>query len=311
MPTWKSRRLKVLMEPALPQPILLTVIVISVAADPLLVKAIESLLRQDMPCEIIVVNSKGGNAGTLLSGYASRIKIIETESRLYAGGARNRGIEAAKTLYVAFLACDCQAAPGWVRERMRLHLGGHPAVASAMLHDRPWHIVAWADQLMLFASRLPHLPKNRVILYGVSFSREIFAKYGLFNENLRSGEDSEFLKRLSAADRPVWAPRVITLHHNNTSLSKFLSEHRERGRRSGIEMRRIYGSKPRDLISYYLRFSWLAIGLATVGLRGPGRILAILSIPIVALGCIAKVRGILSIRHLIPAIDAGELVDME
>ena len=44
----------------------LTVVVLAVAADPLLVRAVKSILEQDEPCEVIVVNSKGGDASGLL-----------------------------------------------------------------------------------------------------------------------------------------------------------------------------------------------------------------------------------------------------
>ncbi len=154
----------------------LAVIVLAVAADPLLVRAVKSILEQDEPCEVIVVNSKGGDASGLLKKNGIHLKVIETEDLLFAGGARNRGIAEAKTPYVAFLACDCVAAPGWARERLKLHQAGHRAVASAMMHDRPLHLVAWADQLLLFPHRLPHLPENRVILFGVSFARDVFER---------------------------------------------------------------------------------------------------------------------------------------
>jgi hypothetical protein len=76
-------------------------------------------------------------------------------------------------------------------------------------------------------------------------------------------------------------------------------------------MRKVFGSKPKDLMSYYARLSWLALGLAWLGLRGSNRVMAVLSIPIVTLGSMAKIAGILSMRHLIPKIDAGEKVYLE
>lgn len=288
---------------------LLTVIVLAVAADPLLIRAVKSILEQDEPCEVIVVNSKGGDASGLLKKNGFHVRVIETEDLLFAGGARNRGITEAKTPYVAFLACDCVAAPGWARERLKLHQAGHTAVASAMMHDRPLHLVAWADQLLLFPHRLPHLPENRVILFGVSFARDVFERYGLFNENLRTGEDSEFLERLEAGDKPVWAPCVITLHRNNTNLLGLLRDQYRRGHRFGIEMRRIHGKEPKRLVSFFLRHSFHAYKFARDGLRGRDRLLAIASLPLVSLGCFAKAAGILSMRRLVPEIDAGLYMD--
>jgi hypothetical protein len=52
-----------------------------------------------------------------------------------------------------------------------------------------------------------------------------------------------------------------------------------------------------------------AYKFAREGLRGRDRLLAIASLPLVALGCFAKAAGILSMRRLVPEIDAGQYVD--
>jgi protein-L-isoaspartate O-methyltransferase len=89
---------------------LLTVVVLAVAADKSLVTAIRSLLMQDTPCDIIDVNSNGGNAAAVLGNLGGKVKLIEVEKLLYAGGARNLGLRAATTPFVAFLAFP-KAAP--------------------------------------------------------------------------------------------------------------------------------------------------------------------------------------------------------
>ena len=290
---------------------LITVIVLAVGADPLLVRAVSSILDQDERADVIVVNSNDGNARELLLQNGLDVKVIESKALLFAGGARNAGIAEANTPYVAFLACDCLAAPGWIRERLKLHLAGATVVASAMMPDRPRHLISWADHLLLFPHRLPHLPQERVILFGASFARQIFDIYGTFNEKMRTGEDSEFLQRISAEHRPVWAPQVITLHKNNTKLFALLRDQYKRGYRFGIEMRRVRRSDPTALISFFMRHSIGARKFAKVGLRGTDRLWAFGSLPIVALGCLCKAAGIWSMMHLISRIDAGEYLEAE
>ena len=289
----------------------MTVVVLALGADPLLVRAVTSILDQDEPADVIVVNSNGGNAGQLLLRHGLDVKVIEIETLLFPGGARNAGIAEAKTAYIAFLACDCVAAPGWIRERLKFHLAGAAVVACAMMPVRPHHLISWADHLLLFPHRLPHLPQEQVILFGVSFDRKIFDAYGSFDEKMRSGEDSEFLQRLPQEYLPVWAPQVITLHKNNTNLLALLRDQYKRGYRFGIEMRRVHRSDPKNLIIFFIKHSVGAGRFAKIGLRGADRLWAYASLPIVALGCLCKAAGIWSMSHLVSRIDAGEYLEAE
>ena len=92
-------------------------VVIGYRAPAELVGAVRSLLAQDVPLEILVVNSGGGDAAGLLARAGLSVRVVETEERLFAGGARNRGIENTAAPHVAFLASDCLACPGWASAR--------------------------------------------------------------------------------------------------------------------------------------------------------------------------------------------------
>lgn len=290
---------------------LLSVIILSVAADPLLLKAVASILEQDAPAEIIVVNSKGGNAAQLLRQAGFDVKVVESQNLLFAGGARNAGIAEATAPYIAFLACDCIAAPNWVSERLALHLAGHRVVASSVMPVRFLNLVSWADHLLLFPHRLPFLSNKKAILYGASFAREIFVKYGLFDPTLRSGEDTEFLQKLAPMHKAVWAPQVITRHHNKTNFFSLLVDQYARGRRFGIEMRRIKGTHPLNLVRFFLWHSLYAFKFARDGLRGKDRYMAYLSLPLVTLGCLGKALGIASMLHLVESIDTEKQAEQK
>ena len=174
----------------------IAVVVLSMGAPATLIGALRSVLDQKIAAEIVVVNSAGGDAAGLLARHGIAVPVIERRERLYVGAARNLGIAATAAPYIAFLAGDCLAAPEWLARRLWHHKAGRKTVASAMLHDKPESRVAWAHHLLLFAARLPGLPPGRAIRYGVSFARDIFEKYGSFDETLRCAEDTEFLSRL-------------------------------------------------------------------------------------------------------------------
>lgn len=283
----------------------ISVIILSTQADRNLPGAVQSIIAQDVPCEIIVANSGGGDVAGLFKTGTDRIKIVTTEKHLYAGGARNLGLAAATAPVVAFLACDCRAAPGWARLRLERHRKGAAAVASSMAHDRPWNLIAWADHLVLFPRRLRHLPRQQALRYSASYTRDLLDRHGPFDETLRTGEDTEYHSRLAPHEQPVWAPKVITIHRNTPGLLAFITGQYQRGRRYGAEAFNLRGQDARQLSWRMLVSARQVPMLAWHGLRGRDRLMALAALPLFALGLAAKIAGTWSARHRqspVPAI---------
>jgi glycosyltransferase involved in cell wall biosynthesis len=210
----------------------LAVVVLSHRANPLVLGAVDSLLALPEPLEIVVVNSGGGDAPALLAHCRGRLKVLEFSETLWPGAVRNRGIKATRAPYVAFLADDCRAGAGWAATRIAAHRSGVAAVASALLPDSRRHPVAIASHLALYARRLPGVPEERALKYGVSYLRRLFDRVGLFREDLRTGEDTEFNARLRKREAPRWHPEVQTIHGAPRSLTAMLREQWGRGARS-------------------------------------------------------------------------------
>jgi glycosyltransferase involved in cell wall biosynthesis len=209
----------------------LACVVLSLRNEPGLIPAVQSLLAQGIPIEIVVVNSGGGAPEETLRRAGIRAQVIAREERLNPGAARNLGIAATRAPYIAFLAADCLAEPGWAAGRLREHGHGALAVASAVTNAYPHSWCAWASYIMRFSGRVPgiRVPQHRRRLYGVSYARELFERCGLFREDLRTGEDTEFNSRL-AGNVPIrWAPDVRAAHRHPTNLIALLSDQYRRG----------------------------------------------------------------------------------
>jgi len=269
----------------------LAVVVIGFQAPAELADSVRSVLDQNIPLEVVVVNSGGGDAKALLANAGIEVRVIYVEERLFAGAARNRGVAATKAPFIAFLADDCLACPGWAETRLQCHRLGIPAVASAVVNSHPRNPVACAAYLVTYMRRLPGLPAEKAQRYGVSFDRTLFERYGAFDERMRSGEDTEFMARLPEALRPVWEPRVLTIHRNETSLFKLLADQYRRGRRYGAYLGSVEGGKPARPFRKVFR-DWRNVGkLGKEGLSGKEMIFARLSMPIVWMALFAKSLG--------------------
>jgi GT2 family glycosyltransferase len=277
----------------------LAVVVIGFQAPAALVAAVRSVLDQGVPLEIVVVNSGGGNAKALLADGGIDVRVIEVRERLFAGGARNRGIAATQAPFIAFLADDCLACPRWAEVRLLRHREGAAAVASAILNSHPRNLVACAAHLVTSMRRLPGLPAEKAQRYGASFERTLFDRYGTFDEQLISGEDTEFMARLPEALRPIWEPRVLTLHRNETSLFGLLADQYRRGRRYGAYLGSIEAGKPVRPFRKVFRDRRNIGKLVKEGLCGRDRTFARLSLPIVWVALFAKSLGAsVGVRHV-------------
>jgi len=212
---------------------LLAVIVLSLGAPPELTDAVRSLLAQDAPAELIVVNSGGGDSAARLPAGGQGIRLISVDEVLWPGAARNLGIGASRAPFVAFLASDCIAEPGWVAARIDYHLQGASMVASAVVNAQRGNVAAALSHLLTYAGRDPDIHPDRAAPYGASYARWLFEVHGPFREDLRVGEDTEFRLRLEAFHTPVWGPKVRTVHRNPASLLALLRDRYVRGRRQG------------------------------------------------------------------------------
>ena len=242
--------------------------VLSYRDEPALIAAVRSLLEQEEEVELVVVNSGGGDPAGRLQAEGVDVPVVNVPERLYPGGARNVGIDATTAPYLAFLAADCIAEPGWVAGRLRDHRGGAVAVASTLTN-------AYRDSRAACASYL--LLHNRLVtadstvpraLYGLSYDRRLFALYGRFAEDLRSGEDTEFNARFMAAYPIVKAPDVRTAHRYPTTPAAMFRDAFRRGRLQATMLGRIDGrARPRSFlvtaravlnVPHALQFAWNA-----------------------------------------------------
>ncbi|OAN70682.1 hypothetical protein A8B78_04310 [Jannaschia sp. EhC01] len=194
----------------------LCVVVLSLGAPHELTAAIASLCEQPVVPEIIVVNSNGGDVMSRLAPYADRLRIITTNQRLFAGAARNIGVDASCGKYVSFLAADCTAIPGCIERRLNLHRQGARAVSAHVAPQNGDCVFQNAAAFLLHANRSPGagvLSNNR---YSLSYHRCIFEDFGYFPPGMRVGEDT-YLNRKIADHIEIESDAGVVIYHAYSS----------------------------------------------------------------------------------------------
>ncbi len=161
-------------------------------------EALESLRRQNLNLEIIVVDDGSTDATAELAEKAGCVVLRHPVSRGQVA-AKNTGIAAAKGEYILFLDHDDKVRDGALRTMLDA------------LQEAP---EASAVQAMVKDFRSPEIPDLPGILvrpepfYGlftgaILIRREVFDKIGPFSENVHTGEIIEWFSRVEATGGKV------------------------------------------------------------------------------------------------------------
>jgi glycosyltransferase involved in cell wall biosynthesis len=275
----------------------LAVIVIGLSAPKSLFDAVRSLVLQDTLSEIIVVNSGGGDVSGVLGEYLPHVVLVELAEPVFVGAARNKGIQVSCAPFVAFLAGDCTAAPGWVAERMLAHMQGECAVGSFVDNDKSRNPFAWAAHLMTYGHRMVGVTDDEAhsAAYGASYDRTLFDKYGYFSEAMAVGEDSEFHSRFRRSDSVGLNNSVRTIHCNPGGPVSFLKDQFRRGQRG----RYLADFFRTDFTIAYIALVTIrrvlrSLRLSLTLLRGTERLAAVAAWPLLPIGAIFYCWGMIT-----------------
>lgn len=203
-------------------------------------RALDSLRNQSFPATEVLVVDDGSQDGTpeVVRAWGERhqqpVRVVTMARNGGPAPARNRGIQLAKTRYVAFLDSDDEHLP----TTLQTLCAGLDARPSAVLSfgdatvvtpegnepnglfgpkaDRSKVATRLADDLFLLNQPTDVLlPASILPTSATCFKREDALAVGGMPERFRSGEDWLFFLRMSQRGEFVFTPRDIALHHRH------------------------------------------------------------------------------------------------
>jgi mycofactocin system glycosyltransferase len=179
----------------------------------------------------VIVVDDGSGDGSAERAERAGARVLRHEVSRGPAAARNAGLAAAGTDFVAFLDADCEVAPGWrrglagllaadpelalVAPRVRSASGGSALAryeeAGSPLDLGPHPSLVGPDR------RISYLPAAALL-----GGREALLKLGGFDESMRFGEDVDLVWRLLDVGKRVrYAPSREVLHRPRQSVAAF------------------------------------------------------------------------------------------
>ena len=172
-------------------------------------RAVDSVLRQTVAVEIVVVDD-GSSTPVSLHDLPANALLVRHESARGPARARNAGVERAETEWVGFLDDD----DIWLPQKAELVLRAASSYPDANVI---YHAVANNPRRSKFSLKPVLAPVKRVLyrqpphLSGVAVRRRVHDGV-LFDETMWATQDIDYLIRLAA--HPPWAEvgAVLTVH---------------------------------------------------------------------------------------------------
>lgn len=202
-------------------------------------KAFKALVNQTYPRDAyeIIVADNGSTDETLQvvrqfqEQHSDTMHLVVENLIQSSYAARNKGIHVARGEILAFTDADCVPIPEWLEEGVKAIVEETAAFAAGQIK-------------MTFQGKEPNIWEHldaarklnqRAYVEDAGFGatanlfvrRDLFDKYGLFRDDLQSGGDYEFGRRLTkSGEKLVYAERAIVHHPARRTFESILEKSR-------------------------------------------------------------------------------------
>ncbi|HYP26494.1 MAG TPA: glycosyltransferase, partial [Blastocatellia bacterium] len=169
--------------------------------------------------------------------------LIRRRERTYAGAARNAGVRASRGRYVVMVDSDCVLSGDAVERMVRRPEGGeYAAVGGSVGNGTPRSLSGTVGFLIEFREFMPSAPfrvEKGIPTANIIYRREVFERFGYFDEDIWPAEDILFNWRLyEAGERLLFDPEIRAVHLNRTGWRNVLSHQLKLGATSALARKR-------------------------------------------------------------------------
>lgn len=221
--------------------------------------------RTSSKYQIVVMHSGSEPIDPAIPARFPEVEFRTFQDRLLPAIKRNWAAQAAETLWLAFLDCDCVPCPAWLeslldtgREQDGIAVGGGVDIA------RPWGLASWVMHLLEFGEWLPRRPAGRCRDFpscNSLYPRTLFMEAGGFPETFLPCEDTILNAQLKAHGCGLlFAPTAVVEHIHCRSTMEIIRHNYNFGLSYGLAARQ-----------YDLRGKWLSRSVLFVPLVIAGR----------------------------------------
>lgn len=199
--------------------------------------------RTSAPYDVTVIDSSSDQTPHIVEREFPSVRLIHVEERKFAGAARNLGIRATRAPFCLMIDSDCIPEPDLIEQMVARHQEGeYAAVGGSVRNGSGRSLSGWIGYLIEFKEIMPGTPMRfvRSVPTGnAAYRREVFERYGYFDEDLSLTEDLLFNWKLySANERLLFDPAIEVTHLNRTGWSNVLSYQISLGATSVIARKR-------------------------------------------------------------------------
>jgi len=205
-------------------------------------RCVEALQQQQTYSdhEILVVYSEDDTEVAGVVAEFPKVRAIVSPTPLFAGDARNLGVENALADTLVFTDADCIAHPAWLDAAVgALEADGAVAVGGPVGDVRPFHPISAADNAMQFidfSRRRSDAPASYLASCNLAIDRATFEAVGGFPVGVKIGEDVVLCDKVAkhAADGVRFVQAMQVRHKGRGTISEFWRHHKEFGYHRGL-----------------------------------------------------------------------------
>ena len=190
-------------------------------------EALDSVLAQGPLVGKVIVVDDGSSDGTttIAAARGAPVELVQLQGNHGAATARNAGIARCDSEFVAFLDADDRWLPGKLDAQVAALIGA-PECAFAICRVRPF-----ADVEMSAAERAALLAQQPAEMDGWLASallarRSLFARAGVFAEDLRMGEVIDWFSRVRPFGHVAIPAVLVERRMHRTNTTRLAEEHR-------------------------------------------------------------------------------------